>query len=180
MSMSENKAAQFQLHGSRLTSTFATPRLPLEPIPPTPSFFFSSFSCSRIKVPLFQFALQPLSFTLCTPTCRKKLEFQVKGCDLKHLRFFSFSSFFVEEGKWIFFQKHGLGTLGEVKILRLLLHSVLSDFCMSLLFSPTSTAVVSPISPDVFPKGVRDFKHLTVGTQGGLLYWPVAYLVLVS
>lgn len=79
-----------------------------------------------------------------------------------------FFFFFVEEGKWIFFQKHGLGTLGEVKILRLLLHSVLSDFCMSLLFSPTSTAVVSPISPDVFPKGVRDFKHLTVGTQGGV------------
>lgn len=43
MSMSENKAAQFQLHGSRLTSTFATPRLPLEPIPPTPSFFFLFF-----------------------------------------------------------------------------------------------------------------------------------------
>lgn len=54
--------------------------------------------------------------------------------------FFSFSSFFVEEGKGIFFQKHGLGTLGEVKILRLLLHSVLSDFCRGN---------VAPLQPDI-------------------------------
>lgn len=109
MSMSENKAAQFQLHGSRLTSTFATPRLPLEPIPPHPLLFFSSFSSSRIKVPLFQFALQPLSFTLCTPTCRKKLEFQVKGCDLKHLRFFFFFYFFCWGGEMNLFPETWIG-----------------------------------------------------------------------
>lgn len=92
-------------------------------------------------------------YSTCTPTCRGQFRSRLRDSKLKcnfEEGLFYPDSWILEGGEnqlfvrvfFLFF--FTLGLVGRL------------EGGKSLLSSPTSAAVVSPISPDVFPKGVRE------------------------